>query len=231
MKETTILLFTILLCFNIILKSQTLQDPGTNINIENAQYLKEDLTKLLQSNVKYEMEALKSGIEGDVVLSFIIDKNGKLDSLNIISSPHKILSASSITSFNHVQNEWSPCKINGKPIDKRYLSVFRYRLYLNTQPPNYKEKAEKLVEKQKYENALKYFDKAIKENQLDYKLFDSRSKIKEILNDDEGAKKDSEKSKILQNEIISIVDITAIGTTRVEKRLIMKEQAPIMTNH
>jgi len=220
MKKITILLFTTFLCLNVILKSQTLHDNDMKLNIENAEYVKEDLTKLLQSNMTYPLEALKNEIQGDVILSFLIDKTGNLDSLNILISPNDILSASSIVSFNHLENEWSPCKVNGDPIDKKYFIVFRYRLYMNTQPPEYIKRAEKFVEKQKYEKALKFYDKAIAENLYDSRLFELRSKVKEILGDKDGAEKDFQESKRLQNEIISLVDIEAIGISRVEKRVV-----------
>ncbi len=220
MKKTLIFFFTTLLCFNVILKSQTLQDSSANSNVENAQYLKEDLTKLLQKNIKYPIEALKNKIQGDVILSINIDKNGNMNSLNIISSPSEILSSSSLASFNHVENEWSPCKVNGNPVSKNYLIVFRYKFYLNTQPPEYKKRAEKFVKKQKYEKALKYYNNAITENQFNYELFESRSKLNKILGDTEGAKNDSQQSDRLKNKIISLVDIAAIGQTRVEKRVI-----------
>jgi len=220
MKKTLIFFFTTLLCFNVILKSQTLQYSSANSNVENAQYLKEDLTKLLQKNIKYPIEALKNKIQGDVILSINIDKNGNMNSLNIISSPSEILSSSSLASFNHVENEWSPCKVNGNPVSKNYLIVFRYKFYLNTQPPEYKKRAEKFVKKQKYEKALKYYNNAITENQFNYELFESRSKLNKILGDTEGAKNDSQQSDRLKNKIISLVDIAAIGQTRVEKRVI-----------
>jgi tetratricopeptide (TPR) repeat protein len=218
MKRTTILFFVTFLSLNGILKSQSLQDSDTIKSIKNAEYLKEDLTKFLQSNTKYPLEALENNIQGNVILSFEIRKDGKLNNLKVISSPDKILSTSSIISFNNMVNEWSPCKNNGNPIDKEYLIVFRYRIYFNTQPLNDNEKAEKFIKKQKYEKALKQFDAAIKENSFDYKLFESRSKIKEILGDTEGAKNDYEQSSRLQNEILTLVDVNAIGITRVENR-------------
>jgi len=141
-----------------------------------------------------------------------------MNNLKVFSSPDKILSTSSITSFNNLGNEWSPCINNGIPIDKEYLIVFKYRIYLNTQPSNDNEKAERFVKKQKYDKALKYIDAAIIENPFGYKLFDTRSKIKEMLGDTEGAKKDSEQSSRLQNEIITLVDVIAIGVTHVETR-------------
>jgi hypothetical protein len=217
MKKTTILLFAVLLCSSVILKSQTLKDSDSII--ENATYPKEDLTNLLRSNIRYPLEALKNNLQGDVILSFRIDKNGKLDSLKMKSSPDITLSTSSIVSLNHVEDEWSPCKVNGKPIDKEYLMVFRYRLYKDTQPPVYKKKAAKLIEKQKHEKALQCLNEAISENRFDYELFETRSKVKNALGDKIGATEDLAQSGRLKNTIISLIDVVAIGVTRVERRI------------
>ena len=206
-----------LLFVPLILLSQNLQDSDTIKSIKNAEYLKDDLTKYLQTNLKYPKEAVEANLQGDVILAFKIDKNGKSDSLNIISSPSKILSYSSSISFNQLEDKWSPCKVNGNPIDKIYMLVIRYRMWLNTHPPEYMKKAEKFVEKQKYDKALEYYNLAIKENKYDYKQFESRSKLEKILSNIGSAKEDSLQAIRLKNEIISVVDINAIGVTSVKK--------------
>jgi tetratricopeptide (TPR) repeat protein len=121
--------------------------------------------------------------------------------------------------LNAIKDEWSPCKINGEPVDKKYFIIFRFRSYLYSQPPNYKEKAEKLFKKEKYEKALLNYDKAINENKYDYKLFESRSELKKLMGDTEGARIDSLESIRLQNEVISVVDIAMISITTEKKRL------------
>ena len=97
---------------------------------------------------------------------------------------------------------------------KKYFVAFRFRLYKNSLPPDYSKKAEKFIEKQKYDKALKIFNKAIKENQFDYNLFEKRSKINGLLGNNEGEMDDLQESKRLQNEVLSIVDAVAIGITR-----------------
>ena len=217
MQKTTFIIIALLFGLNYITKSQA-NNTESNPNIENARYLEEDLTKLLQKKITYPLQALRNGIQGDVIVSFIVDKFGNLDSLNVAFSPDIILSTSSVVAIDQLENNWNPCKINGQPVDKKYNIAFRYRMYLDTQPPNYKKSAEKFVEKQKYEKALRFYNKALKYNKFDYRLFESRSKIKVILNDVEGSKIDFQESIRLQNEIISVVDIIVIGITRVEKK-------------
>ncbi len=218
MKRTFILFFITLLSLNAILKSQNLQDSVTSKSFKKAEYLKTDLTKFLLKNTKYLKDAVENNIQGDVVLSFVILKDGKMDQLKVLSSPDKTLSDISMNSFNNLKNEWSPCINNGISIDKQYLIAYRYRIYFNELPPNDYEKAQRMINKQKYDKALYFIDAAIKENPFDYKLFDTRSKLKEMLGDAVGAKYDSEQSTKLQNDIITVVDVTVTGYSRTERR-------------
>lgn len=219
MKKTLILLVTTFLYFNVILNGQTPQDSSKHLTIENTQNSKADLAKLLQENTKYPIEALKNKIQGDVILSFNIDKNGKMNNFKVISSPSEILTTSSLISFDHAENKWSPSPINETPVNKDHIIVFRYRFYLNTQPIDYKEKAKKYMEKQKYDIALKTYNTAISENRFDYELYELRSKLNEILGDDESTEIDSQQSDRIKNEITAIVNIVAFGKTQVEKRV------------
>jgi len=199
-----------------------LQDSELD-SVEHARYLSGDITKLLNASINYSVSALESKTEGDVILSFIIDKNGKMNNLAIVSSPHKSLSTSSILAMNTLENNWSPYKVNNQPLDKKYIIIFRYRMYLNTQPPTYKKEAERLFKKQKYEKALKYYNWAIDENKYDAELFDARSIIKDILSDSEGAKQDKEVCNVLKNEVFKFIDVVSIGITKkVTKTTVIK---------
>ncbi len=192
---------------------------------EKARYLKENMTRYLFKTVKYPEALLTKNIQGDVVLSLKITRNGKLDSLAILKSPDFSLSTSAIVAINSLEKEWSPTRINDSPVDRNYLIIFRYRIYLETQPADFKTKAVEYFKEQKYEKALKLFNKAIKDNQYDFELFEYRSKIKETLGDSEGSKQDYITSINFKNEVMSIVNVYARGvrtirTIRTETRIV-----------
>lgn len=211
------LFLTLFIFLNIALCAQTTNNVVKSVEVENAAYLHGDLTKSLESFIKYPLEALENNIAGDMILSVIINKRGEVDSLNIVNSPDMLLSTASILAFSQLKDDWSPCKINGIPVDKKYLIVFRYRMFKDAQPPKYKERADNLLKKQKYTKALKLYDKAIDENQYNYELFESRAKVKEALADLDGSRTDLIESEKLKNEIISVVNIIAVGVTKVKK--------------
>ncbi|CAM1333676.1 energy transducer TonB [Tenacibaculum aestuariivivum] len=210
MKNKALIFLTILLTITSV-KSQ---------EIKNAKYLNGDITKILLKNSEYPIKDLNNKIQGDVILSFIINKEGEKDSLTIVSSPSKSLSLNSLISFDKLENKWSPYKVNEIPISKKHLVIYRYRYYIDTTPPEYEKKAKKMVKKQKFKKALKLFNKAIKNNPFDYQVFESRSKVKEKLGNDKGAITDGEKALKLKTEVISIVNVNIFGKTRTVKRIV-----------
>ena len=83
MKKTLILLISLFITINAVFYGQITQKPDSIQVFEKAKYLKEDLTAFLDKNVNYPGEAMMKNIEGDVVLSLIINKNGKSDNQTI----------------------------------------------------------------------------------------------------------------------------------------------------
>lgn len=167
-----------------------------------------NVTELLAKNANFPVDQLGpnvSGSEGDVILSLVIGKVGKSDSLSIVSSVGKSFSTSALVAFSKLPDEWSPAIINHQPADKRYLIVFRYRKYLDTQPYDYKGKIEQLLSREKYKEALKQLNRAINDNRYDSELFESRSRAKQLLGDAEGATADRLTSMRLSEEVLSLV--------------------------
>jgi TonB family protein len=221
MNKIVIMIVALFLTITQVVNSQTTEKYDSIKTIEKAKYLKEDLNRLLSIGIKYPVEALNKKIQGDVVLSYLITKNGRLEGLTILNSPGLILSKSAIDAINSLEDYWEPAKISGSSIDKKYLSIFRFRTYLNIPPPDYKSKALIYYKKQKYTKALKLFDKAIIDNKYDFELFESRSHIKDILGDIEGSGQDYFSCNKLKNEVISIVTIY-------EKAIITKSERTVI---
>jgi len=179
-----------------------------------ASYLGGDPSVAIGDALRYPNEALRNNISGDVILSFVIRVDGRLDSASVVSSQNALLSSYALASINTLEKPWKPATQDGKPIDRNYLMIFRYRIYLDTQPPQDKRKAEKYFEKGKYYKALELYDKAIKENLYDADLFESRAKVKVLIGDNPGAEQDKERTASLQNTVMSVIDIVAVGVSR-----------------
>jgi tetratricopeptide (TPR) repeat protein len=213
LKKRTLFLLA-LLTISMYSNSQIIQKPDSIIKYEKAKYLKQDLNKFLSTHTEYPYTEMMNEIIGDVVFSFIINKNGTLEDLALVDSDNASLLNSSKNAINSLDGEWSPAKLDNATVDKKYSIVFRYRCYLIHNPNDYKAYGKNFFKKQKYEKALKALNSGIEENKYDYELYELRSKVREKLGDNEGAKKDQLNALSLKDEIISIIDITATGADR-----------------
>ena len=211
MNKSILLAIALLLVLRPSLNSQNVSVTDSSQNIVEAKYTKGDLEKILYNNVRYPPEASAKGIQGDVIFIININKNGTLDNIAVEKSPNMSLTTSSIIAINALDTQWSPCMINGKPSEKKYKIIFRYRLTLGSEPPDNKGNAESAVKKQKYDKALSSYDKAIKENAYDAELFLGRSGVKENLGDLEGSKQDLLTANKLKSEVLSVINQVAQG--------------------
>lgn len=74
----------------------------------------------VQSQIRYPAEALKRGIEGRVVLSFIVECDGSVSTIQLLQSPDRILSeeARRVVSSSP---KWTPGRQNGHLVRVRYM--------------------------------------------------------------------------------------------------------------
>ncbi len=226
MNKSSFLLITLLVFTGTLTEAQESGKSDPASFFEKAKFLNGNLTGLLSKTVKYPDKAFFNNVEGDVIFSFVIKKDGKLDSISILKSPDMLLTTSSITAFDLIEGDWSPYRINGTPTDKRYLLIFRYRIFMNSQPPDYKNAAAKNFEKLKYEKALKLYDSAIENNKWDFSLFESRARLKETMGNPMSARQDYQTSSDLRNNVIGVVNVNIIGRTRTESKTVVVHSGP-----
>ena len=77
----------------------------------------------VQSNVKYPEIALENGIQGNVVVQFIVDTDGKMTNFKVLQSPDKTLSDATIEVFqkaNNLKKGWKPGKQRGKAVKVKF---------------------------------------------------------------------------------------------------------------
>lgn len=191
-----------------------------NAQIQKAQYNIKSLDSLLARKIVYPSDALRNSDEGDVIVSFSVTKDGKFENPGIEKTCDFLLSKTSMDAVKALSESWVPAKNGDNPVSKKYLIVFRYRIYFNTSPPKYKPGAEKQYSKGNYPKALKIYDDAIEENPYDKDLFLARSKTKEALGDTVGAAKDISEYNRLNEEIMAVIDIYAIATQKTTVRTV-----------
>jgi len=71
--------------------------------------------KFITDNIRYPAEARAKGIQGKVVLVFVIEKNGTLSNFKVLSSPDPELSKEALRVMNTSPN-WHPGTKDGKAV-------------------------------------------------------------------------------------------------------------------
>lgn len=214
MKKGISLLIVISLLITSQLKSQQIRNNREGNRFELPHYPVGDFVKILYKNVSYPDETLQKRISGDVITSFVITVKGKMDSISVIRSADFYLSNSALTALSYIADGWIPAKLNDNPVNKKFKIVFRYRLYYDSAPPEYRKLAKEWFEKKNYKKSLGFCNKAIKDDQYDYETYDLRSQVNEILGNTESSIKDRESSVRLRDDVLSVITLSLIGKSR-----------------
>ena len=96
---------------------------------EMPQYLggPQALFKFLGENVQYPAEAEKAGIQGRVIATFVVEKDGSISQPTIVKSVDPLLDAEAIRVISAMPN-WIPGKQNGKEVRVKYTVPLSFNL-------------------------------------------------------------------------------------------------------
>ena len=89
-----------------------------------------DLSKFrnwVQSNVKYPQIALENGIQGNVVIKFVVEKDGKLSNIQVLQSPDKTLADAAVQVLQK-SPKWKPGKQRNKPVRVTYTLPVSFKI-------------------------------------------------------------------------------------------------------
>ena len=85
----------------------------------------------VQQNVKYPQIALENGIQGNVVIQFVVGPDGKMTNFKVLQSPDKTLSDATIDVLkkaNEMKNGWKPSKQRGKPVKVSFTLPVAFKI-------------------------------------------------------------------------------------------------------
>ncbi len=85
------------------------------------------LFEYLSKHVRYPKVAEKKGIEGKVIVSFVVEKNGKVSEATVVKSPDPSLSKEALRVTKSMP-KWNPGKLNGQPTRTKYTVPFTFKL-------------------------------------------------------------------------------------------------------
>lgn len=83
--------------------------------------------KFLGQQMHYPKEALENGIEGRVVVSFVVEEDGRLTHFEAVSSPSPLLSNEAIRVLRQMPR-WNPAKRMGRNVRCQYNIPVMFRL-------------------------------------------------------------------------------------------------------
>ena len=83
--------------------------------------------KFLSKNVNYPAEAQKAGVEGRVIVQFVVKKDGKLADAKVVKGVHPELDAEALRLIG-LMPDWIPGKQRGKAVDVKFTIPIMFRL-------------------------------------------------------------------------------------------------------
>ena len=88
------------------------------------------LMKYLSENLKYPKEAAEKGIEGQVVIQFVVGKDGKISDVKVLRSLHPLCDAEAVRLIESMP-KWITGRQNGAPVSVYYTIPIRFKLEKN----------------------------------------------------------------------------------------------------
>ncbi len=89
------------------------------------------LFQYLAQNTQYPVAAIQQQIDGRVICQFVVEKDGTVDSVNVIRSIHPLLDAEAIRVVSSMP-KWKPAMQRGTLVRVRYTIPVNFKLQLDT---------------------------------------------------------------------------------------------------
>ncbi|MDD2436402.1 MAG: TonB family protein [Massilibacteroides sp.] len=86
-----------------------------------------ELLKYVAQNVKYPVDAQKNGIQGRVICSFVVMKDGSIQNIRVVRGVSPSLDEEAIRVIS-VMPRWTPGKQRGKPVNVKYTVPITFRI-------------------------------------------------------------------------------------------------------
>ena len=97
------------------------------IVVEENPRFKGDLQRWLQKNLRYPMMAVENHIEGKVYVSFIVEKDGSISSVEVLRSADPVLEAEAVRVVKAMP-QWEPGRQRNKAVRVKFTLPIVFRL-------------------------------------------------------------------------------------------------------
>jgi hypothetical protein len=143
-----------------------------NASFVQAKINNEDASKFFSN---YPYNSTISGNDGNVLVSFIVRKDGHIDSVQVLNNPGILYKNTALEALNSSSGHWNPCRSEDELFDKKYFAGFNFT---NSHMFFYKkDKILRLLKTGQTTKPLKLITEALKINPFDIDLLLWRSRI------------------------------------------------------
>jgi len=85
------------------------------------------IVKFIADNINYPMDAKDAGLQGRVIVAFVVNEDGSLSNISVVRAIHPSLDAEAIRVVKAMP-KWTPGEQKGKAVKVRYVLPVTFRL-------------------------------------------------------------------------------------------------------
>lgn len=87
----------------------------------------DEMNKFIRNNLRYPVTAQEAGIQGQILVSFIVKSTGEISNISIIEKVNPALDKEAVRVIKSMP-KWIPAKLNGKEVDASYAIPIIFKL-------------------------------------------------------------------------------------------------------
>ena len=111
-----------------------------------------EFRKWVMDHLRYPQIAQENGIQGNVVIEFVVDENGDVDCTRVLQSPDQSLTDAAIAAIQK-SPKWKPGKQRGKAVKQKFVLPVAFKIESCT-PQDYESKSDGPKNYEFYENEM-----------------------------------------------------------------------------
>jgi hypothetical protein len=152
-------------------------NPSNDLYFDNARIVQAKINNENASKffTNYHYDYTINGSEGNVLVSFIVRRDGHIDSIQFLNKPGILYKNTVLEALNQSSGHWNPCRFDETLYDRKYFAGFNFT---NRIAFFYKkDKSLRLLKAGLTTKPLKIITEALKINPFDIDLLLWRSRI------------------------------------------------------
>jgi tetratricopeptide (TPR) repeat protein len=194
-----ILLLAILIQYKTT--GQEKPQPFEKVFFEKAKINGEEASKFFLKTIHYPFNpTIGTLIDGSVFVSFIIDKEGKIDSIKVLNEANELFKEEVYTALGNSSGLWKPANFDGIVLYKKYIAAFNF---CRSNAFQYKkDKSFQYYKRGDMRKALKLINEAIKIDPYNIGSYQARAMIYRKQKNDVMENHDLEKCIELNSDLL-----------------------------